>query len=159
MLSELKNVQDEESRLEYLYHLKQPDEKGSTKKRLGLLFQNQSLIIMQFMSKDKIPSEEQIMEDIKQAQSKAGAKLREFIDNCISEQKTLIEKETKVEAELAQLEQDLILDISTSYSKISEAFSKFQTSLATQVERSKLNSEDEDESMWEVGSNLDEALP
>ena len=38
MITELKKVADEESRLEYLQHLKQPDEKGSTKKRLGLLF-------------------------------------------------------------------------------------------------------------------------
>lgn len=53
-----------ELKLEYLKNMKQPNKKGTTKNRLNLLLQNQSLIMMQFLSDDRIPSEEIIYRQI-----------------------------------------------------------------------------------------------
>lgn len=52
-----------ELRLEYLKNMKAA-ETGTKKNRFSLLIKDQSLIMMQFLSKDKVPSEEQIKKKI-----------------------------------------------------------------------------------------------
>ena len=60
MQAQFKKLSDENSRLQYLMHMKKPAQRGSTANRLSLLLQNKSLIMMQFASGDQMPSEEDI---------------------------------------------------------------------------------------------------
>lgn len=56
--AEFKKLTDQETRMEYLQNMKQPKQKGSTTNRLSLLLQNTSLIQMQFLKEDQMPTED-----------------------------------------------------------------------------------------------------
>ena len=132
MTMEVKKLTDHESRLEYLKIMKQPNQKGSAASRFSLLLQNQALIKMQFTSEDKMPTEQQIHQDLEEQLVKAHTATDGFVAQCKQLQDILIDIEDGVEKELQQLEHNFIAELQGNYSKIQGSFMQFQKQIANQ---------------------------
>lgn len=67
MTAKVNELSDQVSKLEYVRLMRYPDSlKENAQKRISLIMQNRSLLMMQFMSEKEIPSEEQLEEEINQ---------------------------------------------------------------------------------------------
>ena len=59
MSSKISELSDQVSKLEYVRLMRYPDSlKENAQKRISLIMQNRSLLMMQFMSEKEIPTEE-----------------------------------------------------------------------------------------------------
>ena len=103
-----------ELRLEYLINMKAA-EKGTKKNRFSLLIKDQSLIMMQFLSKDKVPSEEQIKKKIQIQLKVTNEQFRKYISEAEKAHDRLLQITSSVESELNWLEQNLISCLENSY--------------------------------------------
>eukprot|EP00356_Strombidium_inclinatum_P012447 CAMPEP_0170482712 /NCGR_PEP_ID=MMETSP0208-20121228/2607_1 /TAXON_ID=197538 /ORGANISM="Strombidium inclinatum, Strain S3" /LENGTH=75 /DNA_ID=CAMNT_0010755575 /DNA_START=2638 /DNA_END=2865 /DNA_ORIENTATION=- len=75
--------------------------------------------MMQFMSKEEIPTEEQVCSAIRDARKAAGAHLNDFVSASRAALDEAIMSEQKVEKELVQLEATLIDELVNCYSGVS----------------------------------------
>lgn len=67
MSSKISELSDQVSKLEYVRLMRYPDSlKENAQKRISLIMQNRSLLMMQFMSEKEIPTEDQLEAEINQ---------------------------------------------------------------------------------------------
>ena len=101
-------LKDSHLKLEYVRLLAQPNQKDYTSKKLRLLMENKSLIMLQFASEDEIPSEHVIRNEINVILVKTNKDYKQYQNDCEQAQEILVDIEENVQNELFQLQQNII---------------------------------------------------